>query len=691
MSEDEESSVSGYVFKEDKDIEMSSVEGTSSEEDSSSKEKSHDSLVDVSNGATLSWSAIDYSVSISNPLVTSKLPWKQQKIPKKILHGVSGIAKPGELFAIMGPSGAGKTTLLDILSRRIHLSEEDDAKVLLNGRRRDSAFSMDSGYVRQEDVLLGTCTVRETLQFSADLRLPTSVSKEEKHRRVDELLADLDLTSIQHNRIGNEHIKGISGGEMKRVAVGIEVISKPKLIFLDEPTTGLDATMALNVLRGLKKLTQQGHTVICTIHQPRFEIFSMFDKLLLLARGHAVYNGSAKEAVNHFDKLGYTCNSLENPPDFFLDLLRERDEDDVEDEALTAMLAGKTPDERIKSFIEAHQDSEGYKELSRELESVGTAEISSHSRKSSQYQTGLFNQFKVLLQRDFQNSIRDPLIFWSQIAQYLILGLFLGFSYFQLEKDQKSIFDHATLLFSVAIYMSFVSGFTYIIIFPQRRKLFLRESASYSYSTLPFMASLTCHQLPVQFLSVLGYCGLIYLIAGLKSGLDHFLVFFFFNVLILLTSEAVSVSLSAMSTSADVANLLFTIVTTVWMFFTPVFINPDNIPDWLLFIPYTSFFKWTVDGLFINEFRDAEFTCDDLPCPIVDEYVTIANETIPISQIDLSACTLPCVINTGQEYLDSVDLGEASITTAALALVILLVAFKTCQYPVLRLASRKVR
>jgi ABC-type multidrug transport system ATPase subunit len=182
----------------------------------------------------------------------------------------------------------------------------------INGSAIESLepYSNQIGYVTQEDALLGTLTPRECFRFAADLRLEGT--KFMKYERVEELISELGLTSCADVKIGNTFIKGVSGGERKRTSIGVELITNPNVIFLDEPTTGLDSTTALQVILLLSSLARKGKTIISTIHQPSSELFCEFDRLMLLVDGRCIYSGRAEDSYNHFGKMGYVCPELMN-------------------------------------------------------------------------------------------------------------------------------------------------------------------------------------------------------------------------------------------------------------------------------------------------------------------------------------------------------------------------------------------
>lgn len=242
---------------------------------------------------------------------------------KQILSGVQGIALPGQLMAIMGASGAGKTTFLDILARK-NKRGSVEGNFYINGEKvPDDEFRAVVGFVDQDDTLLPTLTVHETILTSALLRLPRDMAISLKEQRVYEVEKQLGILHIRDSLIGSEegHGRGISGGEKRRVGIACELVTSPSILFLDEPTSGLDAFNAFNVVECLVTLSKNyNRTVIFTIHQPRSNIVALFDHLVLLAKGRTVYSGPSANCQGYFDRVGYSCPPGFNIADYLVDL-----------------------------------------------------------------------------------------------------------------------------------------------------------------------------------------------------------------------------------------------------------------------------------------------------------------------------------------------------------------------------------
>eukprot|EP00468_Gymnochlora_sp_CCMP2014_P008818 CAMPEP_0167757892 /NCGR_PEP_ID=MMETSP0110_2-20121227/10173_1 /TAXON_ID=629695 /ORGANISM="Gymnochlora sp., Strain CCMP2014" /LENGTH=386 /DNA_ID=CAMNT_0007644123 /DNA_START=8 /DNA_END=1165 /DNA_ORIENTATION=- len=235
-----------------------------------------------------------------------------------ILKGISGVATPGNVLSIMGPSGSGKTTLLNCLAGRLKCEGE----VLLNGRPQKKLMKRYIAYVLQDELFFGKLTVAQILYFTAEVRLPDAMTSEQKRARADQIMALLGIAKCRNSIVGTPFMRGISGGERKRLNIAVQLITWPSLILLDEPTSGLDSSTSLDLLLTLRELAKKGCTVVTTIHQPSSSVFAQFDQLLVLAEGHTFYYGNAENVVKAFETRGFECPSNYNPGDFVLELAK---------------------------------------------------------------------------------------------------------------------------------------------------------------------------------------------------------------------------------------------------------------------------------------------------------------------------------------------------------------------------------
>ncbi|CAG5124963.1 unnamed protein product, partial [Candidula unifasciata] len=334
-------------------------------------------------------------------------------IEKQILNDVTCVFKQG-MTAIMGPTGSGKSTFLDILANR-----KDPAGVsghlLLDGQRVPLNFKCMVGYVVQDDTVMGTLSIRENIQFSAALRLPSSVTAAERNERVNNVIRELGLDKCADTKVGNEFIRGVSGGERKRCSIGMELIISPPVLFLDEPTTGLDADTAYTVLRFLKRLSTRGRTIIFSIHQPRYSIFCLFDHLLLLCGGSVLFNGPSYEALDFFSSQGFRCEVHNNPPDFFLDVINGHEKpitDGLETETAEEAKDEAGSDSQESKLIQGFRQSYWNRRIQEEAAAI-IAKFESSGLKDGQrhevsYATSFLRQVFYVGERSLKDTIRNP-------------------------------------------------------------------------------------------------------------------------------------------------------------------------------------------------------------------------------------------------------------------------------------------
>ncbi|XP_019052969.1 PREDICTED: ABC transporter G family member 28-like, partial [Nelumbo nucifera] len=241
---------------------------------------------------------------------------------RHLMRCVTGKLMPGRVSAVMGPSGAGKTTFLSALAGKT-TGCTMTGLILINGKVESMhSYKKIIGFVPQDDIVHGNLTVEENLWFSASCRLPADLSKPDKVLVVERVIEALGLQAVRDSLVGTVEKRGISGGQRKRVNVGLEMVMEPSLLILDEPTSGLDSSSSLLLLRALRREALEGVNISMVVHQPSYTLFRMFDDLILLAKGgRTVYHGSVKKVEEYFSGLGIHVPDRVNPPDHFIDIL----------------------------------------------------------------------------------------------------------------------------------------------------------------------------------------------------------------------------------------------------------------------------------------------------------------------------------------------------------------------------------
>ncbi|KAJ0242323.1 hypothetical protein HA466_0208040 [Hirschfeldia incana] len=241
---------------------------------------------------------------------------------KHLLRCVTGTMQPGRITAVMGPSGAGKTSLLSALAGKA-VGCNLSGLMLINGKQLSiHSYKKIIGFVPQDDVVHGNLTVEESIWFHARCRLPAGQSKAEKVLVVERVIDSLGLQSVRSSLVGTVEKRGISGGQRKRVNVGLEMAMEPSVLFLDEPTSGLDSASSQLLLKALKHEALEGVNICMVVHQPSYTLFRTFNDLVLLAKGGlTVYHGPVEDVETYFSSLGIIVPERINPPDYYIDVL----------------------------------------------------------------------------------------------------------------------------------------------------------------------------------------------------------------------------------------------------------------------------------------------------------------------------------------------------------------------------------
>eukprot|EP00850_Spirogloea_muscicola_P021683 SM000258S09099 [mRNA] locus=s258:40817:44791:+ [translate_table: standard] len=553
---------------------------------------------------------------------------KHGKEAKRILRNVSGGAQPGRLLAIMGPSGSGKTTLLNTLAGQLPRS----GKMRLRGRLLIDGVPVQQArlrqaYVRQEDIFYSQLTVRETLVMAAKLQLPKSMPEAFKDSYVDSLLQRLGLVRRQPDLlsellpvllhcselmalrstqvgaadtiVGDNKVRGISGGEKKRLSIACELIASPSVIFADEPTTGLDAFQAEKVMETLRQLAKDGHTVVASIHQPRGSIYTMFDDLLLLADGLVIYSGHADEALSYFGELGHTCPLHSNPAEFLSDLI-SIDFSSAETEAQTrdrvTELAAKFGKKQRQQPM-PQPDEEGEKQ--GEEERLGAF---INARRG-----GWFTQFRLLFRRAWRQTIRDKPTNFVRGTMNVTSAIIFGSIFWRMGLGQTAIQDRMGLLQVAAINTAMASLTKTVNVFPRERVIVDRERSKGSYGVGPYFVSKLMAELPIGAAFPLLFGAIVYPLTGLHKSAKRFLQFCGLVTIESFTSSALGLTVGSLVPSTEAALALGPSIMTVFIVFGGYYVNAENTPSFFRWIPSVSLIRWAFEGLCVNEFRGLKF------------------------------------------------------------------------------------
>ncbi|XP_037797831.1 protein scarlet-like [Penaeus monodon] len=536
---------------------------------------------------------------------------------KRVLNNVSGAVRPGSLVALMGSSGAGKSTLMNALAHRTPGGVIVDGEILVNSRRASRAMASLAGYVHQDDLFVGSLTVKEHLMFMARLRMDRRRTQKQRMARVLELMKELGLLKTQNTRIGTPgQDKSLSGGERKRLAFATEILTDPPLLFCDEPTTGLDSYNARKLVRMMKDMAARGKTILCTIHQPSSEVFAMFDKLLLLAEGRVAYMGSSSGALEFLDSLGHKCPSTFNPADYYIHTL--------------AVLPGHEhrSRERIKRICDNFAVSAYSKDIDITIQYQDNMCISQSDSGASSQEDHFFRsipqkpnwlvQFWWLTWRSLVDSYRNPAIHSIRIMQKILIAFLVGVCYTNVTLNQAGIQDIEGVLFIFITENTFPSLYGVLNIFPQELPLFLREYKNGIYRADTYYLSKMVALIPGFIVDPVVFCIICYWMVGLQRHAYHFFMTILITIFTANTASACGSMFSAMFESIPYIMLFLIPFDVVLLISGGLFINLSSMPWYIGWVKYLSWFMYSNEALTVTQWSDVtNITCEmppGVPC-----------------------------------------------------------------------------
>ena len=526
---------------------------------------------------------------------TSKAP------SKEILCRSSGLVKSGEFLAIMGPSGAGKTTLLSYISGKPQATLfKESGEILLNKIPIDKLFYKAMiGFVPQQDIILESLTPREAFRFTAQFTVNKSADIIEQ--LVQQNLEELGLTGCADRLIGGGLIRGISGGEKKRASIGTELIFNPSVLFLDEPTTGLDSYTALKLAELLTFLAKKkNRTIVATIHQPNSQIFDRFDKLLLLKGGKTIYMGDAKEAVEYFAEIGHPLPLNYNPADHFLNVLSTFD---INPRATINPLRGQT-----QSF---HTEVDG-----------GRVEVDFDKPRAHYIAGGLF-AFYVLCRRNLLENLRNPMVLKVKFMKLVISALMACTLYYQLNDAHDCVSETSQGVSYMrtrcsAVFMLCANFFgeaisSTLTSFQMQKYVFFREYSEARYGIVPYFLSYNLIMFPLEVLWNLSFVVVCYWVMNINDNAENFLVMIGLAVIMGMCGTSFGMLCSIIAPNIELASVLSPLFVIPFNLTAGFLVTNNKIPDWF-FLKYFSPFRYAFEVGVRNQFKNSnsDRSCIDL-------------------------------------------------------------------------------
>jgi len=595
-----------------------------------------------------------------NNLTKSFLQWNEVTISTKdggriILDNLSGEIASGQSLAIMGASGAGKTTFLNYLSKKSATNTglknaRGSFRIIKNGIDESKSFTTLAGFVTQDDILFEVLTPFELLTFAADLKL-VNKTKLEKKEAVENLIARLDLEKCRNTKVGSVLVKGLSGGEKKRTAIGYELIKDPLVLFLDEPTTGLDSISACKIISLITQdAIENKRIVIFTIHQPKTEIFNLFDQYLILAQGKSMYLGSAKDAISYFSRTGYQCPENFNPAEYYIKIFSKQakvvEKVDVSltwkksfrkisDKSFQGRISGEfnnldksglsdTLRDISCNILDKDIDDEYQKVIEKfettarsNLKLTDFSDVPVSSKRLKRLSNNFFVEFAILMKRNLRIMLLDFKYLFVRLLFSVVSLLLVILIFNSVGLGENAVQDRNGVLFFIVLNVIQANLQTSLQVFTDEKPKFYKEQENKMYSIASYYLSKTVMEIPIQILlALINFLGIYFITALNSTSFDHYLIYILTIFLAGYSGSSMGYLISAIIDSKAILPVVFPFVILTQIQASGYFVNSKDIPFLLKPFKYISIFGYGYQALCWNEYNG--YTAESLEC--TDEY-----------------------------------------------------------------------
>ncbi|CCI10243.1 unnamed protein product [Albugo candida] len=554
------------------------------------------------------------------------VPWqKPQTVQKEVLHPMTGIIKPGSMTLVLANPGAGKSTFLKALAGKVRNTSTTrvGGEILYSGLRADEIDLIKLvGLVDQNDTHIPTLTVRETFKF-ADLcmnGLPESQPEELRDiaaLRTELFIQILGLNNCADTVVGDALLRGVSGGEKKRVTVGEMLVGGQSLFLCDEISTGLDSAATYDIIQSVRTWAKTlGGSAVIALLQPTPEVVELFDDILMINEGHLLYHGPRTEILSYFSERGFTCPSRTDPADFLIEITSGRGRryanGNIDDKKLpvtseefsnlfyNSRIFKKTHETLGKGFNEhAFENAEDF----RKAKAVANL---ARSKEKSEYGLSFFPSTMLLLNRSKMVWLRDRPLLWGKILEGLLVGLVLGMIFY--ECDPK--YYLRMIFFSIAVFQR--QAWQQVTIAFQLRKVFYKQRTRNFFRTSSYAIATSIVQIPVNLTVALVMGTFFYFMSGLVRTAEKFFVCLLIWVAFQHAIGAWMTLISSVSPSITVGQAAAGLSVSFFLLFSGNIILADLIPDYWIWMYWFNPLSWALRSIMLSEFSSDRYDANGL-------------------------------------------------------------------------------
>eukprot|EP00897_Mesotaenium_endlicherianum_P002106 jgi/Mesen1/1923/ME000145S01008 len=561
---------------------------------------------------------------------THLIPSSRRPFP--ILHNVSGTLKPHRLTLLLGPPGAGKTTLLLALAGKLNKELRREGKVTYNGHELHEFIpARTAAYISQSDDHIGTLTVRETLDFSArcqgtsyrhdlikeleqreraagitpdpnlDAFLKAASLEGRKHSVVTDYITKvLGLDVCADTLVGNEMLRGISGGQKKRVTTGEMIVGPTRTLFMDEISTGLDSSTTFQIVKCIRNFCHIfGGTVLMALLQPAPETFELFDDILLLSDGHVVYHGPREHVTEFFESMGFRCPERKGIADFLQEVTSRKDQQQY------WVGAGSHTYVPVTAFADAFQSFHVGRASAAELAVLYERERSHPAALvREKYGVGKLQLFRACIEREALLMRRDAFLYVFKTVQVAVLAFITATLFFRTTLSPNSVQDanvYMGALFFSLVHMMF-NGFAEMAITVSRLRVFYKQRDNLLYPAWAFSIPTWVLRLPYSVVEAVLWTGMVYYVVGFAPEAGRF--FRYMLVMFMIHQMAIGLFrfIGALGRSMVIANTFGSFSLLVVFLLGGFIIAKPNIHPWWIWGYWVSPLQYGQNAIAINEF-----------------------------------------------------------------------------------------
>merc|ERR1719322_2397836 len=467
------------------------------------------------------------------------------------------------------------------------------------------------------------------MTVASKLKLGDDKTQDAKKTVVNEILGMLGLIPSKNTKACN-----LSGGQRKRLAIALELVNNPPVMFFDEPTSGLDSFTSFQVTALLKSLARDGRTIICTIHQPSAKLFELFDRIYILGAGQCIYDGSVSGLVPFLRDHDLNCPQYHNPADFVIEVasgeygdvismlvesvkkgkceifsqrfqkslkdesLKEEPSDDQNKNSRSSDVWVKISDEKLNK----HSSSIGdVAHNSPQTPTFQNLPFNPRSQKSCQFVgTSFFRQFTILFKRTSLSIVRDPTLTHMRFLSHIVIAIILGLLYLDIGNQSERALNNTGFLFFSILFVMFAALMPTVLTFPMEMPIFIREHLNYWYSIKSYFISKTFADIPCQIIFPLFYCAIVYFMTGQPNEVERFFIFASVFVMTSLVAQSFGLLVGAASPNLEVATFAGPITMIPLTLFSGFFVRFETIPWYMKWISYASYMRYGFRAVLVS-------------------------------------------------------------------------------------------